>query len=120
MQHCSKNETLYKSQVIRKIVAAAMLLVFALSITPAIVFHNLVAGHTDTAKNYTDQKQAQLGKQTFNCHCNNIVAESPFTEPATQILNPVEQVFSTVKFEKELALKSSPPIFHALRGPPAV
>jgi len=110
---------LFKNQFIKKIVAAAMLIVFAISITPTIVFHNWLAGHTDTAKKCTDTKE-QVGKQTFNCHCDNIVAESPFTEPAATIIAPAEQLFSLVKFEKQQSLTSSPKIFHSLRGPPAV
>jgi hypothetical protein len=111
---------LIKSQLIKKIVAAAMLIVFAVSITPVVVFHNWFAGHTDTAKKCTDQKDQQVGKQTFNCHCDHIVAESPFTEPAVAIIAPAEQLFSLVKFDKEQSLPCSPQIFHSLRGPPAV
>ena len=120
MQHCSKNQTLYKNQIIRKIVASVMLIVFAVSITPTIVFHNLFAGHTDTAKKTGGHQQEQVGKQTFNCHCDNIVAESPFTEPALVYIAPAEQAFSLVKFDKEQSLISSPQIFHSLRGPPVV
>ncbi|MEO6541302.1 MAG: hypothetical protein ABIN74_09940 [Ferruginibacter sp.] len=111
---------MYKNQAIKKIVAAAMLIVFALSITPTIIFHNWFAGHTDTAKKITDQKDEQVGKQTFNCHCDNIVAESPFTEPAQTIIPPAEQLFSPVKFDKQRSLTNSPNIFHSLRGPPVV
>jgi hypothetical protein len=88
-------------------------------VTLLIVFHNWLAGHTDTAKKCTDTKE-QVGKQTFNCHCDNIVAESPFTEPATTVISPAEEVFSLVKFDRHQSLTSSSHIFLSLRGPPVV
>ena len=109
-----------KSLVIKKIVAAFMLIVFAFSITPTIVLHNLVVNHTDTYKKSADTKAQQLGKQTFNCHCDNIVAESPFTEPAKEISNIPEAIFLIVNAEKQLRFTTSPHIFYSLRGPPAV
>ncbi|MEO6253201.1 MAG: hypothetical protein ABIO79_07850 [Ferruginibacter sp.] len=111
---------MFRNLVIKRIVASAMLIVFAISITPTIVFHNWLAGHTDILKKCTHPKDGQVGKQTFNCHCDNIVAESPFTEAVTAIVTPAEQVFSLVKFDEQQSLTSSPTIFHALRGPPAV
>ena len=97
-----------------------MLIVFAFSITPTIVFHNWVANHTDTFKKSADTKAHQVGKQTFNCHCDNIVAESPFTEPETFIsLTPI-QIFSVATTVDIVQLPSSPDIFYSLRGPPVV
>jgi hypothetical protein len=97
-----------------------MLLVFAFSITPTIVFHNWLADHTDTVKKITDTKGDQIGKKTFNCHCDNIVAESPFTEPGKTIIAPARQVFSLLKAEKHVQLTSLPHHFFLLRGPPVV
>jgi hypothetical protein len=111
---------LIKNLVIKKIVAAFMLTVFAFSITPTIVLHNWLANHTDTYKKATDTKAQQLGKQTFNCHCDNIVAESPFTEPGTfKNLSPI-QIFTVATTVNILQLPSSPTIFYSLRGPPVV
>lgn len=96
-----------------------MLIVFAFSITPTIVLHNWLANHTDTCKKATDSKE-QVGKQTFNCHCDHIVAESPFTEPeAFNTLSPV-RVFTVAITVDIVQLPSSPIIFYSLRGPPIV
>lgn len=97
-----------------------MLVVFAFSITPVIVLHNWLANHTDTYKKSTDTKAQQVGKQTFNCHCDNIVAESPFTETGTFKSFPPIQIFSIVTTVDIAILPSSPTIFYALRGPPVV
>ena len=111
---------MFKNQIIQKIVAAIMLVVFALSITPTIVFHNWLAGHTDTLKKATATNDERFGKQTFNCDCDNILAQSPFTEPGKAIIASVEQVFSSVKAEKHIHFTSSQHQFFLLRGPPAV
>ena len=120
MQPCSKKYTLFKNQVIKKIVAAALLMVFAFSITPAIVFHNWLVKHTDTFKKDTNTKGDQLGKQTFNCHCDHVVAESPFTEPDRAIITYPAQLFSLCKAELQVQFTTSPYFVYLLRGPPAV
>jgi hypothetical protein len=109
---------LIKSVFIKKLVALAMLIVFAFSITPTIVFHNWLAGHSDTLKRSTHTQGKHIGKQTFNCHCDNIVAQSPFTEPGKAIITPTEQIFSSVSTEKHLLFTPSPHHFFLLRGPP--
>jgi hypothetical protein len=110
---------LFKNLAIKKIVAAFMLIVFAFSITPTIVLHNWLANHTDTCKKATDSKE-QVGKQTFNCHCDNLVAESPFTETETfKSLSPL-QIFAITITVDITQLTSSPTIFYSLRGPPVV
>ena len=111
---------MFKNQIIKKIVAAAMLMVFAFSITPTIVFHNWLVKHTDTFKNDTNTKGDQLGKQTLNCHCDHVVAESPFTEPDKAIISYPAQSFSLFKAEPQIQYTSSPYFLYSLRGPPAV
>lgn len=111
---------MFKNQIIKKIVAAAMLILFAFSITPVIIFHNWLANHTDTVKKYSHTKGNQLGKKTFNCHCDNIVAESPFTEPAKEVIYLHVQPFALIKVDKPVHFITSPHIFYSLRGPPTV
>ncbi len=97
-----------------------MLIVFAFSITPTIVLHNWLANHTDTCKKAADPKTQQLGKKTFNCHCDNIVAESPFTQPETFKSLPPLQIFAVAATIDIVQLPSSPYVFYSLRGPPVV
>lgn len=111
---------MFKNLVIKKIVAAAILIVFAFSITPTIVFHNWLVNHTDTFKKDAHKKGDQLGKQTFNCHCDHVVAESPFTEPAKATINYPAQSFSLFKAELQLQFTASPYFLYTLRGPPTV
>ncbi len=120
MQHSSKKQTLFKNLLIKKIVAAAILFVFAISITPTIVFHNWLAGHTDTVKKPIETKGEQLGRKTYNCQCDHIVAESPFTEPAKEINPAAALPFSLIKEELQVHFISFQYYFYSLRGPPAV
>jgi hypothetical protein len=111
---------LIKKRIIQKIIAAFMVVVFAFSITPTIVFHNWLANHTDTVKKTAEAKGDQLGKQTFNCHCDNIVAESPFTGPSKAIITYSSQPFSSVKVDLQVRFISSQRFLYSLRGPPTV
>lgn len=97
-----------------------MLIVFAFSITPTIVFHNWLADHTDTFKEDANTKGDQLGKQTFNCHCDHVVAESPFTEPGKVVITYPAQSFSLSKSDLQVQFITTPNFLYSLRGPPAV
>ncbi|MBK8521784.1 MAG: hypothetical protein IPL54_13265 [Chitinophagaceae bacterium] len=107
---------MYKNQTIKKIGAAALLMIFAFSITPAIIFHNWLVNHTDTFKEEANTKGDQLGKQTFNCHCDHVVAESPFTEPYQVVITYPVQNFSLCKSALQLPCTASPYFLYTLRG----
>jgi hypothetical protein len=97
-----------------------MLMLFAFSITPTIVFHNWLARHTDTVKKSAETKGRQLGKQTFNCHCDHVVAESPFTEPNKTVITFPTEGFPLFNAELQVQYISSHCIHYSLRGPPTV
>lgn len=100
--------------------AAVMLMVFAFSITPTIILHNWLASHTDSVKKSADTNQEQVGKKSFNCHCDNIVAESPFTKPYKISIPPVLQSFCLPGNNKPVQIPEPAFNFYSLRGPPAV
>lgn len=111
---------MFKYQPIKKIITAVLLIVFAISITPAIVFHNWLAPHTDTYKSYGNTKGLQLEKQTFNCQCAHLVAESPFTEPGKAIITYPLQFLNLPKAEIPVQPAQETQLLYTLRGPPAV
>ncbi len=111
---------MFKRRSIQKIAAAAMLIVFAISITPAIVFHNWLARHTDTYKKNENTLGPKWGKQTFNCQCGHIVAESPFTGPEKAIISCPSQSHSSLKVDLHIHPLSPVQLLYSLRGPPAV
>jgi len=97
-----------------------MVVIFAISITPTIVFHNWLADHTDTFTKAAHKEGEQLGKKTFNCHCDHIVAESPFTGAAGIIINYPAQPLSSVKVDLQVDFISSQHFLYSLRGPPTI
>ena len=99
---------------------SVMLIVFAFSITPTILLHNWLANHTDSVKKTIVTNQEQVSKKLFNCHCDNIVAESPFTEPYKILIPPILQNFSLPGDNKPVHFSKQAFIFHSLRGPPTV
>ena len=109
-----------KNQFIKKFVAAAMLIVLAFSIMPTIFFHNWLANHTDSVTKNSQSNQDQVGKKLFNCHCDNMVAESPFTDTDPFKILPVQHIFSNIKTDKPVQFSSSRLISYSLRGPPVV
>lgn len=109
-----------RSQFIQKTLAVSLLIVFAFSITPTIVFHNLLANHSDTVRKSDNTTGEQLGKITFNCHCDHIVAESPFTEPGEPAPQSSPVVFAVEQSGTVVQPLTTTSIFHALRGPPVV
>ena len=110
---------LNKHPIIRSISAVFILLVMALSITPKIVLHDWFADHQDVPVKKAHNEQAQVSKQLFNCNCDNIVAESPFTDSDIDF---TIELFSPLTIQQELipvSIYSSAPSFFSLRGPPA-
>ncbi|HAO45782.1 MAG TPA: hypothetical protein PLZ45_04955 [Ferruginibacter sp.] len=111
---------MFRQNTIRRITAAALLLVFSFSITPTILLHNWLADHTDTVKKTGSPEQDHISTKKFYCHCDNIVAESPFTEVDEVIVPIPEKIFSIEQGSKTVQPVSSQHLYFALRGPPVV
>jgi hypothetical protein len=106
---------------LKKTAAVFLVLVFAVSITPTVVFHNWFADHKDTTRKIDNQCQEErLSNQTINCDCDHIVAESPFTGAAIAGIHPAPIVFNLSRAEKPVIYFSSSIEQRDLRGPPAV
>lgn len=120
MQHCSKYLILIRNPGIRKIAALLMLVVFAISITPTIVFHNLFAGHTDSVNKDWDAGSTEIGVPLFNCHCDHLVAESPFTDPLPVIEIHTTSLYAQYSETRQPPLHTAADHTYPLRGPPAV
>jgi hypothetical protein len=65
--------------ILKRFLSGALLVLFALSITPKKVLHDWIVNHTDGVTHTVKSDVAQLTKDGFNCNCQNLVAESPFT-----------------------------------------
>ena len=116
LQRSSKNLSI--REILRKLLGAFLLLIFAFSITPRILLHNLVADHKDTPWQTNDSNHNQITKTGFNCNCENLVVESPFTSQAQFLKFEVPtQLSSYIAIQTENFLSASHVYFH-LRGPP--
>lgn len=95
-------------------------MVFAISITPRIVLHGWFASHKDSAGiKLSNSGGQQFTKAVFNCNCDHIVAESPFTEPGNVFELYTLQPFSTQQKIHFCSFYSVKYFFFTLRGPPA-
>lgn len=114
------NKKLHKLITIRPFLAALVLCVFSLALTPKRLLHNLVADHKDTSCKILAKEKIHLSNAGVNCPCDNIVALSPFEE--VDIMPVLTAPIFFIKHEKEYVN----PHFHSihyffeLRGPPAV
>ncbi len=93
-----------------------MLLVFAFSITPKLILHDLVVRHKD--KPVLAGKYTQVSDKGFHCDCESQVVELPYlfysaNRPAD--IPPFFQIFQTGIY---CPFYSSPQASLGLRGPP--
>jgi hypothetical protein len=109
-----KNQT-----IIKGLLAALMLILFAFSITPKIVLHDFVANHKDTPLKSNFGENAQLNVAGYHCSCDNLVVESPFTD--TKVKSPVTRVavFPQLNLIYHGHFYAGHNFYIELRGPPA-
>jgi len=105
---------------IRAIIGSWLICLLALSITPKIVIHNLIANHRDAAACKADINGTQVNKAGFNCHFENFVAESPFVPALTFIKWRIPFSFFVQQEYVTHHFCSRQPLFFALRGPPCL
>jgi hypothetical protein len=107
-----------KNNVIRSVLATLMLAVFAFSVTPKILLHNLVADHKDTPIKSNYSNQEQFSKAGFNCNCDNLVVESPFVNDFIPVdLSIAKQFAKQQTFFRDNS-NSLHYFYFELRGPP--
>ena len=97
-----------------------MLVIFALSITPKKLLHDLVANHRDKqALSFADNSTSQINRAVFNCHCDNLVAESSFTDDYSPIIFLTPGVFAKRSSSPVVCFYATRHFIFGLRGPPA-
>jgi hypothetical protein len=96
----------------------ALLLVFALSITPRQLLHDALAHHTDQSVEASGN--AYITRAGYSCDRLNLVAESPFTETGTFTENiPLQPCTDFIVVSHH---KAAPKVITlpGLRGPPCI
>jgi hypothetical protein len=109
---------LKKNTIIRSLLAGLMLGIFAFSITPRIALHDFVAHHKDTPFKSNFGEDAQLNKAGFNCSCDNLVVESPFTDEFNPSQVIVATYFPLPLVENTSNFNTGHHFYFELRGPP--
>jgi hypothetical protein len=118
LQQSSKYFLVQKS-IIQQLLAGFMLLVFSFSITPKKFLHNAIADHKDKVTVAGTGNNSRLSHAGFICKCDNLVAESPFTNEHTYFNFTPAPLFSVQKTIALYYFYSSAVFFFELRGPPA-
>lgn len=81
---------------IRKSIAVLLVLVFAISATPKIFFHELLANHKDyNSCNDPANSPVHLHKQSVNCHYDDLVVRAPYLYKEVEISFISVQVFAS-------------------------
>ncbi|MDQ6761937.1 MAG: hypothetical protein M3015_04820 [Bacteroidota bacterium] len=106
---------------IRKFIAASLLAVFALSITPTKVLHYFFANHKDSVIIKTkDSKCPSLSVAGFNCQVDNLVVESPFTVLLQPVSCTAPEVITIIKIYTAASFICADHFYFELRGPPSL
>lgn len=106
--------------IINKLTGFLLICIFAISITPKSSFHDLMASHNDECFDNHQFKGDQITRQSFNCHFENLVVESPYLWQYHCLLDEITIYLSTDKPSLNVDVFSNHPFFSELRGPPAV
>lgn len=111
---------LNSNHTIKRFFAFAMLVLFTFSITPKRYLHDLFAGHTDIVNIENTGDETCIGKSTFNCDCNTLVATSPFIDDADESVIDFPKLYPPFFAAYTNPLLGTTYSFTELRGPPAL
>ncbi|MEI9911183.1 MAG: hypothetical protein WDO71_16850 [Bacteroidota bacterium] len=107
-----------KPQIIKKLAAGLMLLLFALSITPKQLLHDVITGHTHNYAKFEKHSNFQASSNNIQCNWHNQLVESPFTDQPDFQLDHPAVVHSSPALYYTLHDYFTDRFFSSLRGPP--
>jgi hypothetical protein len=119
-----KNYYLLKNPIIKNFLAGSMLVLFAISITPKIAVHSLVARHKDfhpaTSKDMCSSRSVpdQVSRTGFHCAVDNLVVELPYLSFSTYTKGVIPESFRTYQVAADHQFYSFHHFIFGLRGPP--
>ncbi|MEO6315491.1 MAG: hypothetical protein ABIO53_11135 [Chitinophagaceae bacterium] len=109
---------LAQKPIVKQLLAGVLLLVFTFSIAPKKFLHDAIANHKDKVAVLSPGDAAQLTHTGFICKCDNLVAESPFTNEVPRFEFLSIPVFSVQRTSSIYHFYASTVFFFELRGPP--
>jgi hypothetical protein len=105
--------------ILKRSLTGILLLLFAFSIMPKRILHDWLVSHTDGITVVTGKGHAvQLSKAGFNCNCQNLVAESPFTANSQSFDIPPLFIYVSEPGAFPCQVYKATLFFSHLRGPP--
>ncbi|MEO6329700.1 MAG: hypothetical protein ABIO55_12240 [Ginsengibacter sp.] len=109
-----------KKVYIKQVLAAFMLIVFTFSLTPKKILHRVFATHKDTVLKFSivARNTTSLSNAGFNCHTDNLVAESPFVLDNNKFELSLSSLFPRQYSGIKKSFISTGHILSQLRGPP--
>jgi hypothetical protein len=112
---------LYKNNLISKIAALLLLLLFVVGNAPIQLLHDAFANHKDyTNSQLANNGQAQVVQNGIHCQCDHFVIESAFAIPAFNLNWGLPDTVPEFSSLPAGVLFAQPPSFFAPRGPPAI
>lgn len=106
--------------ILMRSLAGILLMLFAFSIMPKKMLHDWIVSHTDGVSVTAKSEVAQVNKAGFNCNCQNLVAESPFTADSQWIDLTLHLSYTTEPGSSPCQVYTADLFFYSLRGPPAI
>jgi hypothetical protein len=110
---------LIKNIYIKRLIAVFLVSVFAISVTPVIVLHEIAANHKDVSSGTTKEQGDHFSKYRINCHCVDLVAESPFINDFIVYGLGITKNISTFKCFYEKTFCPEHQFLKPQRGPPS-
>jgi hypothetical protein len=108
------------STTIRRIISIVLIGVFAISITPAILLHNLFSDHVDTKVHHNHTLTSEVSTAGVDCHCESFVAETNFLYAIPSLgIEPLEAPASVYVVHSNQSFYTQHHFYAELRGPPA-
>ncbi len=95
-----------------------LLLIFGISSTPKIYFHDLVADHKDASGCEQIHTTTALHNQGYNCHFDDLVVSSPFIVQTAFSISLSQQYFKEKLINFISSYCSSVVQYKESRGPP--
>lgn len=109
-----------KKIAIYKSLAGFMLVLFAFSITPKLILHDLFARHKDLAAVSSSDDLARISLSGFRCNCENLVVESPFVAEITNFEIEPRRDLSSPPAGAVSEFHNATHFFPEFRGPPSI
>jgi len=106
--------------VVRRLTAGILLLLFSFSITPKKTLHDLFARHRDVPVRSSQVVSPLLAQSGFHCRCDNQVVESPYVTDLPRLELLVPSGFGKPHVSAAEDFPTTIQFYTGLRGPPAL